>query len=63
MQVFRKMDDEEWDKVRKQIWKIDKQDRVLDKIVARRKKKRSFEYEVSNAGVSHVLWACGRRAM
>ena len=43
------MDDEEWDKVRRQIWKIDKQDRILDKIVARRKKKRSFEYEVSSA--------------
>ena len=51
------MDDEEWEKVRKQIWKIDGQDRTLDKLVARRKKKRSFEYEVSNGSGCLVLLA------
>jgi len=29
-----------------QVWIIDKQNRILDKIVGRRKKRRSFEYEV-----------------
>lgn len=30
----------------RQIWNIDGQSRVLDKLLARRKKKRGFEYEV-----------------
>ena len=30
-----------------QVWIIDKQNRILDKIIGRRKKRRSFEYEVS----------------
>ena len=29
-----------------QVWIIDKQNRILDKIVGRRKKRRSYEYEV-----------------
>ena len=28
------------------MWIIDKQNRILDKIVGRRKKRRSYEYEV-----------------
>ncbi len=46
-QVHRKFTEEEWEKVRKQVWIIDKQNRILDKIVGRRKKRRSYEYEVS----------------
>ncbi len=44
--VHRKMTADEWEKVKKQIWTIDGQPRVLDKLVGRRKKKRSYEYEV-----------------
>ncbi len=37
---------EEEEAIRKQIWVIDGQNRVLDKLLGRRKKKKSFEYEV-----------------
>ena len=42
---------------RPQIWVFDNQNRILDKIVGRRKKRRSYEYEVSSAGLRAPL-AC-----
>jgi elongation factor 3 len=48
------MEGEEWDKVKNQIWIIDKQNRKLDKLVSRRKKKRSYEYEVAWVGLSSI---------
>lgn len=44
--VTRKMTKEDEEKIMKQIWNIDGQPRVLDKLLGRRKKKRSYEYEV-----------------
>ena len=35
-----------------QVWIIDKQNRILDKIVGRRKKRRSYEYEVRSYELS-----------
>lgn len=40
---------------RTQIWVFDGQNRILDKIVGRRKKRRSYEYEVSSAGLRAAL--------
>jgi elongation factor 3 len=48
------MEGEEWEKVKNQIWIIDKQQRKLDKLVSRRKKKRSYEYEVAWVGLSSI---------
>ena len=45
-QVTRVLTAEEEEKIRKQIWMIDGQARVLDKLLGRRKKKKSFEYEI-----------------
>lgn len=50
--VHRKMNEDEWLKIKSQVWMIDGQPRQLDKLVGRRKKKRSYEYEVS--GISHM---------
>jgi hypothetical protein len=44
--VTRLMSKEEEDTVKKQIWMIDNQPRQLDKLLGRRKKRRSYEYEV-----------------
>mmetsp|Transcript_21751 Transcript_21751/g.37084 ORF Transcript_21751/g.37084 Transcript_21751/m.37084 type:complete len:1030 (-) Transcript_21751:648-3737(-) len=52
--VHRKMEGEEWDKIKKQIWMIDNQPRQLDRVIARRKKKRSYEYEVGWVGLSSL---------
>ena len=40
---------------RTQIWVFDGQNRILDKIVGRRKKRRSYEYEVSGVGLRAAL--------
>ncbi len=53
------MNEDEWEKVKKQIWMIDGQPRQLDKLVGRRKKKRSYEYEVSTAcGEVYLVDGC-----
>lgn len=54
--VHRVMTPEEWEKVRKQIWVFDGQNRILDKIVGRRKKRRSFEYEIAWVGLSSICY-------
>ncbi|GAX78040.1 hypothetical protein CEUSTIGMA_g5482.t1 [Chlamydomonas eustigma] len=54
--VHRNMTPEEWEKVRKQVWIIDKQNRILDKIVGRRKKRRSYEYEIAWVGLSSIAF-------
>ncbi|KAF5838008.1 elongation factor EF-3 [Dunaliella salina] len=54
--VHRQMTGEEWDKIKKQIWTIDGQPRQLDKIVGRRKKKRSYEYEVAWVGLTSLQY-------
>jgi len=54
--VHRKMTADEWDKIKNQIWTIDGQPRVLDKLVSRRKKKRSYEYEVAWVGLSSLCF-------
>ncbi|KAG2490532.1 hypothetical protein HYH03_010927 [Edaphochlamys debaryana] len=52
--VTRVLTPEEEEAIRKQIWVIDGQNRVLDKLVSRRKKKKSFEYEVKWVGLSSI---------
>jgi hypothetical protein len=52
--VGRKMSDEEEAALRRQVWVIDGQNRVLDKIVGRRKKKKGFEYEVAWVGLTSL---------
>lgn len=54
--MHRKMEGDEWEKTRDQIWMIDGQPRQLDKIVGRRKKKRSYEYEVCWKGLSSLCF-------
>mmetsp|Transcript_4668 Transcript_4668/g.14084 ORF Transcript_4668/g.14084 Transcript_4668/m.14084 type:complete len:488 (-) Transcript_4668:33-1496(-) len=54
--VHRKMTDEEWDKVKNQIWVFDRQNRKLDKIVGRRKKRRSYEYEIAWVGLTSLAY-------
>lgn len=39
-----------------QVWMIDGQPRILDKIAGRRKKKRSYEYEVKWQGLSSIAF-------
>lgn len=52
--VTRKITKEEEERIMKQIWNIDGQPRVLDKLLGRRKKKRSFEYEVKWVGLDSL---------
>jgi hypothetical protein len=46
LQVTRVLTPEEEEAIKKQIWVIDGQNRVLEKLLGRRKKKKSFEYEI-----------------
>ncbi|KXZ51764.1 hypothetical protein GPECTOR_11g208 [Gonium pectorale] len=52
--VTRVLTPEEEEAIKKQIWVIDGQNRVLDKLLGRRKKKKSFEYEVKWVGLSSI---------
>jgi len=54
--VHRKMEGEEWEKVRDQIWMIDGQPRQLGVILGRRKKKRSYEYEIQWKGLTSICF-------
>ncbi|KAG2447603.1 hypothetical protein HYH02_007524 [Chlamydomonas schloesseri] len=52
--VTRVLTAEEEEAIKKQIWVIDGQNRVLEKLLGRRKKKKSFEYEVKWVGLSSI---------
>ncbi|GLC54208.1 hypothetical protein PLESTB_000835000 [Pleodorina starrii] len=52
--VTRVLTPEEEEAIKKQIWVIDGQNRVLEKLLGRRKKKKSFEYEVKWVGLSSI---------
>eukprot|EP00201_Polytomella_parva_P021393 CAMPEP_0175048820 /NCGR_PEP_ID=MMETSP0052_2-20121109/6407_1 /TAXON_ID=51329 ORGANISM="Polytomella parva, Strain SAG 63-3" /NCGR_SAMPLE_ID=MMETSP0052_2 /ASSEMBLY_ACC=CAM_ASM_000194 /LENGTH=1151 /DNA_ID=CAMNT_0016312937 /DNA_START=110 /DNA_END=3568 /DNA_ORIENTATION=+ len=52
--VTRKLSDEEQRALMNQVWMIDGQKRILNKLVNRRKKKKSFDYEVSWQGLSSI---------
>ncbi|EFJ53037.1 hypothetical protein VOLCADRAFT_72263 [Volvox carteri f. nagariensis] len=52
--VTRILTPEEEEAIKKQIWVIDGQNRVLEKLLGRRKKKKSFEYEVKWVGLSSI---------
>ncbi|KAL6762833.1 elongation factor EF-3 [Haematococcus lacustris] len=54
--VHRRMEGDEWAKIKSQIWTIDGQPRQLDKLLGRRKKKRSYEYEVAWVGLSSICF-------
>lgn len=54
LKVSRVISKEEEEKIKKQIWEIDGQSRVLDKLLGRRKKKRSWEYEVKWVGLDSI---------
>ena len=53
-QVTRVLSPEEEEAIKKQIWVIDGQNRVLEKLLGRRKKKKSFEYEIKWVGLSSI---------
>ncbi|KAG2423269.1 hypothetical protein HXX76_015419 [Chlamydomonas incerta] len=52
--VTRVLSAEEEEAIKKQIWVIDGQNRVLEKLLGRRKKKKSFEYEIKWVGLSSI---------
>ncbi|GFR42452.1 hypothetical protein Agub_g3359 [Astrephomene gubernaculifera] len=52
--VTRVLTPEEEEAIKKQIWVIDGQNRVLEKLLGRRKKKKSFEYEIKWVGLSSI---------
>jgi ATPase subunit of ABC transporter with duplicated ATPase domains len=57
--AHRTMTPEEWDKIKKQQWTfpdLKGQYRILDKIVGRRKKRRSYEYEVAWVGLTSLAF-------
>ncbi|PNH03367.1 [NU+] prion formation protein 1 [Tetrabaena socialis] len=54
VKVTRVLTPEEEEAIKKQIWVIDGQNRVLEKLLGRRKKKKTFEYEIKWVGLSSI---------